>query len=122
MRQQFEDIILEGESKQVFLSTRITQKENKMLDDIRIWLQTQRNLSTVSKQETIMYTIRLGYEFMQLKIAEMDGKLENFSPSKIPQEVDDFSVKVMIQKRREINVDQYKEISNKETGGYKYGG
>jgi hypothetical protein len=76
LNEKLEDIILEGEGKQVFLSTRITQKESQMLNEIRGWLQTERNLSTVSKQETVMHTIRVAYEYMSTQIAHKDNEQE----------------------------------------------
>jgi hypothetical protein len=90
MQEQLEHILLESQNKPIYLSTRITQKESKMLDEIRGWLQTERSLSTVSKQETVMHTIRVAYEYMQTQIAHMDGKLQHIVHT-IPEEMESIS-------------------------------
>jgi hypothetical protein len=83
MSEHYDDIILEGDNKQVWLSSRITQKEHKMLDEIRGWLQTQRNLSTVRKQEVVMYVIQTAYENLMSTIREIDQTHKMQTPQNV---------------------------------------
>jgi hypothetical protein len=72
---QFE---LESAFAEVFLTCRITQIEDKMLKEIRGWLQTENQTATIRKQEAVRRTIRMAYEHMQLKISQMDNKIVTF--------------------------------------------
>jgi hypothetical protein len=74
---QFE---LESAFAEVFLTTRITQVESKMLDDLRGFFQTENQTATIRKQEAVRRTIRMAFEYMQILIAQMDNKLITFPP------------------------------------------
>jgi hypothetical protein len=113
-----DDIILEGDSKMVYLSTRITQKERKMLDEIQGWLQTERSCSTVSFQETVMRTIRFAYDSLQAQIAHIDNE-QNDKVIQMPERHPNPPVTPQNAHKDENWIQQMREISNKETNwGY----
>ena len=60
----------------VFLSTRITQVEHDMLNEIWGWLQTENQTATIRKQEVVRRTIRMAYDYLQTQIAHMDEPAE----------------------------------------------
>ena len=63
----------------VYLSTRITQIENKMLQEIGGWLQTGNQTATIRKQEIVRHTIRMAYEFLHMQIADIDKQNADIS-------------------------------------------
>jgi hypothetical protein len=96
----------------VHLSTRITQIENKMLQEIGGWLQTGNKTATIRKQEVVRHTIRMAYEYLCTQLDGIDSHSADISPTpkttphNLPTNVS-----------RTINLDLYHEIANKPTTG-----
>jgi hypothetical protein len=103
----------------VYLSTRITQTEHKMLNEIQGWLQTANQTATVRKQEAVRRTIRMAYEFLQTQLAHMDeiaatesAQIVDNSPT--PEIVVDISPTKPTQDKFDNMIDTYREIANKK--------
>ena len=102
----------------VYLSTRITQTEHKMLNEIQGWLQTANQTATIRKQETVRRTIRMAYEFLQTQIAHMDEVAATESTqivddSPTSEIVVDISPTKPTQDKFDNMMDTYREIANK---------
>lgn len=90
----------------VFLSTRITQIEHKMLTEIHGWLQTENQTATIRKQEVIRRTIRMAYAHLQTQLVHMDEQAEEPTT----QFVDNSPTN---NTRGFLDVKAYQEMSNK---------
>jgi hypothetical protein len=120
--QDYEDAIEKGSFYRVNLSTRITQDACKKLAEIQGWLQTERQLCKVSKQEAIEKAI-LHYHAHIMHALEMHDE----STNEIAAESDQANV-INLQDTekpkaiRQINLDQYRDMTKLNGGGFRYGG
>lgn len=96
--------------KTVFLSTRITQVENQMLNEIGGWLQTANVTATIRKQEIVRRTIRMAYDYLQLQIADMDKQNADISP-----EPENHTHTIPTKRTQVLDLKIYHEIANKTT-------
>lgn len=104
----------------IYLSTRITQVEHKMLNEIQGWLQTANQTATIRKQEVVRRTIRMAYECLQTQLAHMDEvaateSAQIVSDSPTPEIVVDISPTKPTQDKFDNMMDTYREIANKTT-------
>lgn len=96
--------------KTCYLSTRITQVEDKMLNEIGGWLQTGNKTATIRKQEIVRRTIRMAYEYLQIQLAHIDTQ-NTHTPTE-PK----ISTHIMPTKQtHSIDLETYQKISNKTT-------
>jgi hypothetical protein len=115
---QFE---LESAFAEVFLTTRITQVESKMLDDLRGFFQTENQTATIRKQEAVRRTIRMAFEYMQILIAQMDNKLITFppqpkqQPDPMPTEPPQIVIENNKKPYKPYDLDNYKSFETKYT-------
>jgi hypothetical protein len=106
-----EDVIEKGSFYRVNLSTRITQDTCNKLAEIQGWLQTERELSTVSKQEAIEKAIRHYHEFILQTNCMQDESKEEQSTVIVMQEASK-------PKARHYDLDAYREMSKYNGGGW----
>lgn len=102
----------------VFLSTRITQIEHDMLNEIWGWLQTTNQTATIRKQEVIRRTIRMAHEYLQTQIAHMDKLAEEpptqvVNNSPITENIRIISPTKTTQNAGLMDLETIKEIANK---------
>ena len=112
---------MESAFAEVFLTTRITQVENKMLDEIRTWLQTENQTATIRKQETVRRTIRMAYEYMQILIAQNDNKIVTFptQPKQTPTETPQIVETNKNKPYKAFDPETYKSFEIRQTASFK---
>lgn len=122
----YEDMIEKGTFYRVNLSTRITQNACNKLAEIQGWLQTERPLSTVSKQEAIEKAILHYHEFiMQANCMHDEARTiqDVINENEASNQQDQTKVVSMqnaskLKTTRQIDVEAYREMTKYNGSGW----
>jgi hypothetical protein len=96
----------------IYLSTRITRIEHKMLNEIQGWLQTTNNTATIRKQETVRRTIRMAHAYLLSQIESMDEVSSEIQHEPVTQIVSIMPAPVT-KNQQSFDIKAYYEMSNK---------
>jgi hypothetical protein len=79
-----EEILPIGELQLVSISTRISKEAFRKLTEIQGWIQTERKMSKVSKQEAYEWAIQIAYtcKMYELEKGDKEEKKEVLQPKK----------------------------------------